>query len=214
MRATLRLFIGVSTVSFAAIAPLAACSEDDPSSGVGSGSDSGSSTGEGGNTNPDGGGASDASGGNDAGGGNDTGADTGADAGTNPSDPNKPATITAGQSINGTVPASTPQADSAHFYKYVPAQAFTKVTVDVTALGPSTAFGDLRWQTDTQLGLCDSTGGVRCCDTTGGPSMCHLTIREGSNPSFQPVVPGKTYYVIVIGGTGPTSYAFSLTEVP
>ncbi|MBX3233135.1 MAG: hypothetical protein KIT84_20295 [Labilithrix sp.] len=136
--------------------------------------------------------------------GADAGSDSGADAGsTSPDSPAKAQTITSGQNVAGSLPPGT---TSAHYYKYVPAQAFTSVAVNVTTLTPPFG-GAIRWQTDTTIGLCDITGGLRCCDNAGS---CNLTIREGTDP----VEPGKTYYVIVTTSGPPLDYAFSITENP
>jgi hypothetical protein len=156
----------------------------------------------------------------DSGGTQDAKADATADADAAPATPDSPAnaqTVTAGQTISGTVPPSGNGVDSMRWYKYVPAQAFTSVNVNVIAFTPATSnLSDIRWQAETMVGLCDLTGGTRCCLAEGGPA-CNLTIREGTPPTFTPVVAGKTYYIIVRGGDGasPTSsYSFSLVENP
>lgn len=143
--------------------------------------------------------------------------DTGGEAGpVVPDSPEKAQTVTAGQAISGSVPPRLNDVESAHYYKYVPATAFSSVTVNVTTLGPADAKGQMRWTTSTPLGLCDLTSGVNCCQAGeaphDGPTSCHLTIKEGAS-----VVAGKTYLIVALGGytmTPFTDYAFTIQENP
>lgn len=196
MRVLLRRspFVVASALAFVGLVALVACGGDDdapsnPADG-GSGADSASGT--------------DAGTKNDAGGGGtDAGKDAADGGGGGPSDPNAPQTVTAGPSFSGSVPAGD---DTAHYFKYVPGQAFASVKINVATLGP-TGTGSVRWQDTTMVGLCDTTGGLKCCTATGGVASCKLSI--------SPVVSGKTYYVIVAGDpTSKTDYAFSLVETP
>jgi len=186
-------------------AGIVACSSDDatppsPTTDAGGGgTDSGS-----GGTDSGGGGTDSGGGGTDSGGTAKT--DAGVDAG--PTSPATARTITVADSVSGTAPGGD---DAGHWFKYVPPQAFSSVSINVTVFGTEATLGTMRWQTSTTLGLCNIMGGVVCCNN--GPASCSLTITDAGGG---PVVVGQTYWIIVLGGNAgqTTSYAFNLVENP
>lgn len=206
-----RSFTRLTVSSFVLVSLALACSDE--SSDSASTSDSGTSTNgdSSTNTSTDGSTASDSGTGSDTGTNNADGAvalDSGADSGpTYPTNPAAPQTVTTGATYSGTI-AVDPTYAVAHYYKYVPASAFSSVKVNLVSLTPANSLGTVRWQTDTNVGLCDTTGNVKCC-TAPGAASCNLTIKEGANP----VMAGKTYYIIATGGPSyETNYSFTITE--